>query len=64
MISDPVRPDVPEAITFGKDRETATEHAKEALMLALAMYVESGKPLPSPGSSKSSAISRLEALRP
>lgn len=39
-------PDVPEAITFGIDSADARERAKEALAVALSMYVEQDKPLP------------------
>ncbi|MFN0101003.1 MAG: type II toxin-antitoxin system HicB family antitoxin [Bryobacteraceae bacterium] len=39
-------PDVPEVITFGVNRADAMERAKEALRVALSMYVEKGHPLP------------------
>ncbi len=45
-------PDVPEAITFGEDRESAIENGREALLVALSMYVERGKPLPAPSLAK------------
>jgi antitoxin HicB len=40
--------DVPEAHTFGADREEALARAVDALETALAMYVEDGKDLPIP----------------
>lgn len=39
-------PDVPEAITFGVDSADARLRAREALAVALSMYVEQDKPLP------------------
>ena len=39
-------PDVPEAITFGCDREDALRHASDALDAALSFYVDAGKDLP------------------
>jgi antitoxin HicB len=39
-------PDVPEAITFAVDAADATRRAREALTIALSMYVDKGKPLP------------------
>jgi antitoxin HicB len=38
--------DIPEAITFGKNRYEALIHAKDALDTALSFYAEHGLPLP------------------
>ena len=38
--------DIPEAITFGKNRYEALIHAKDALDTALSFYAERGLPLP------------------
>lgn len=40
--------DVPEAITFGTDREEALQKAVEALETGLSFYVDARKPLPEP----------------
>jgi antitoxin HicB len=40
--------DIPEAITFGKNRYEALIHAKDALDTALSFYAERGSPLPKP----------------
>ncbi len=39
-------PDVPEAITFGDDREDAIRSAQEALAVALFGYLKEGRPIP------------------
>jgi antitoxin HicB len=39
-------PDVPEAITFGEDREDALRSAQEALAVALFGYLKEGRKLP------------------
>jgi antitoxin HicB len=41
-------PDVPEAITQGRDMEDAREMAEEALGLALLTYLQRQEPLPKP----------------
>ncbi|MDD5271683.1 MAG: hypothetical protein PHU14_03075 [Methylovulum sp.] len=41
-------PDVPEAITFGKDDDDALRHAVDALETALSFYVDDRKALPEP----------------
>ena len=41
-------PDVPEAITQGRDMADARAMAEEALGLVLLAYLERGKPLPKP----------------
>ncbi|MBT8605096.1 type II toxin-antitoxin system HicB family antitoxin [Polynucleobacter paneuropaeus] len=44
--------DVPEAITFGVDREEALLNAVDALESGLSFYVDSRKPLPLPSKAK------------
>jgi antitoxin HicB len=39
-------PDVPEAITYGNDREDAVRSAQEALAVALFGYLKEGRPIP------------------
>lgn len=39
-------PDVPEAITYGDDREDATRSAQEALAVALFGYLKGGRAIP------------------
>lgn len=39
-------PDVPEAITYGDDREDAIRSAQEALAVALFGYLKEGRPVP------------------
>jgi len=41
-------PDIPEAHTFGNNREHALEMAKEALESALEFYFEDRRPVPEP----------------
>ena len=41
-------PDVPEAITYGRDEADALRRAVDALETALSFYVEARKPLPAP----------------
>ena len=41
-------PDVPEAITFGKDEDEALLHAVDALETAMSFYVDARRPLPVP----------------
>lgn len=45
-------PDIPEAHTFGKDREHALEMAGEALATAMEFYFEDERPVPSPSKPK------------
>ena len=45
-------PDIPEAHTFGNDREHALEMAKEALEAALDFYFEDRRPVPAPSKPK------------
>jgi antitoxin HicB len=48
--------DVPEAITFGADKEEALLNAVDALETGLSFYVESRKHLPSPSKAKRGEI--------
>lgn len=48
--------DVPEAITFGADKEEALLNAVDALETGLSFYVESRKPLPLPSKAKRGEI--------
>lgn len=41
-------PDIPEAITFGEDREEALMRAIDALETALMIYIDRRKPIPLP----------------
>lgn len=41
-------PDVPEATTFGDDKEEALTRAVDALETALTFYIDARKPLPKP----------------
>ena len=45
-------PDIPEAITFGNDREHALEMAKDALETALEFYFEDRRLVPEPSKAK------------
>jgi antitoxin HicB len=45
-------PDVPEAITFGADRDEALLYAVDALETALSLYVDARKPLPAVSKAK------------
>jgi len=47
-------PDIPEAITFGKNESEALEKAIEALETGLSFYVDARKPLPKPSKPKRS----------
>ncbi len=39
-------PDVPEAVTFGRNEADALNHARDALVTALMIYVEDRRPAP------------------
>jgi antitoxin HicB len=41
-------PDVPEAMTVGKDRDEALQWAEDALLVALSGYMEDGRAIPTP----------------
>lgn len=45
-------PDFPECSTFGDDLDEAVDQAHEALTLFVELFLESGKPLPTPESKK------------
>jgi antitoxin HicB len=45
-------PDIPEALTQGKDRDEALVMAKEALELAMEFYFEDRRPVPEPSKAK------------
>jgi antitoxin HicB len=45
-------PDIPEAHTFGKNREHALEMAKEALETAMEFYFDDQRPVPVPSRPK------------
>ncbi len=45
-------PDIPEAVTQGKNRTEAMEMAKEALELAMDFYFEDRRPVPAPSRPK------------
>lgn len=45
-------PDIPEAHTFGKDREHALAMAKEALQTAMEFYFDDQRPVPLPSRPK------------
>jgi antitoxin HicB len=57
-------PDVPEAITFGEDREDALRRASEALEAALSIYMDQRRDIPAPSRprSKRTALVSLPAL--
>ncbi len=55
-------PDVPEAITFGADKDEALLQAKDALATALSMYVDSRRDLPEPSPAKGRPTVRPDAL--
>ena len=48
--------DVPEAITFGADKEEALLNAVDALETGISFYVDSRKPLPLPSKAKKGEI--------
>ena len=41
-------PDVPEAVTVGKDSREALQWAKDSLLVALSGYMEDARPIPTP----------------
>ncbi len=48
--------DVPEAITFGKNRVDTLLHAQDALDTALTFYIERGARIPLPSKPKSGQV--------
>jgi antitoxin HicB len=55
-------PDVPEAITFGADKDEALIYAIDALETALSFYVDARKPLPVPSEAAGRPTVRPSAL--
>ena len=55
-------PDVPEAITWGRSVAEALERAPDALISALATYVEDDRTLPPPSASDGRSLIRVTAL--
>jgi antitoxin HicB len=55
-------PDVPEAHTFGSDRQEGLARAMDALETALMGYIEDRRPIPKPSVSKSGPCVELPAL--
>lgn len=55
-------PDVPEAITFGEDKDEALLQAKDALETALSMYVDNRRDLPRPSPAQGRPTVRPDAL--
>jgi antitoxin HicB len=56
--------DVPEAITFGKNRVDALLHAQDALDTALTFYIERGVRIPLPSKPKSGQVLVLSTIGP
>jgi antitoxin HicB len=59
-------PDVPEAITSGATRAEARERAADALISALSVYVEEGRPNPKPSPARGREVvyvTTLEAMK-
>jgi antitoxin HicB len=44
--------DVPEAITAGDTEREALDHAQDALVVALSLYLDDGRPFPTPNKAK------------
>lgn len=55
-------PDVPELVTDGATRAEALERAADALVTALSLYVEDGRPLPRPSAAHGRPIVAVAAL--
>lgn len=55
-------PDVPEAITQGDTAEEVAAMAEDALVTALSIYVEDGKPLPRPSAPANRPVAEVPAL--
>lgn len=55
-------PDLPEAITGGKDRAEALTNAQDAMEVVLLTYIEDGKGLPAPVSSEGEPIAASAAV--
>ncbi len=57
-----VFPDLPGAITVGKDKSEALNQARDALITALSGYIDSGRQIPSPSRRPAEASVSLPAL--
>ncbi len=55
-------PDIPEAMTVGKDKTEALDHAQDALIVALSGYIDSGRPVPPPPARPGSPAVSLPVL--
>jgi antitoxin HicB len=55
-------PDVPEAVTWSATRAEAMEHAANALVSALSVYVERNQPTPKPSPARGRTIVSVTAL--
>ncbi|MDR3554749.1 MAG: type II toxin-antitoxin system HicB family antitoxin [Syntrophobacteraceae bacterium] len=55
-------PDLPGALTVGKDKTEAMNHALGALITALSGYIDSGRQIPAPSSRSGQAAVSLPAL--
>lgn len=55
-------PDVPEAITEGDTAAEARERAQDALVTALSIYTDDGRPLPHPSAARGRALATVPPL--
>jgi proteic killer suppression protein len=55
-------PDVPEALTWGADRAEALARAEDALVTALSLYVDEGRPIPPPSPAEGRPLVAVPAL--
>ena len=55
-------PDVPELVTAGASRAEALERAADALVTALSIYVDDGRPLPRPSAARGQPVVTVTAL--
>ena len=55
-------PDVPEMVTGGATRGEALERAADALITALSLYVDDGRPLPRPSAAHGRPVVSITAL--
>ena len=55
-------PDVPEMVTGGTTRGEAVERAADALVTALSLYVDDGRPLPRPSAGHGRPVVSVTAL--
>jgi antitoxin HicB len=54
--------DVPEALTFGDDEEQARAHAVDALICALAGYIDDRRPIPKPSPPRGRPVAELPPM--